>query len=53
MFILLIIVLYKRNIFHCEFVKFSKNLNFVIGFGLMLILTILERWKYHFDKKYN
>lgn len=51
MFILLIIVVRKENIFHCEFIKFDKNLNFVIGFGSVLSFTILERWKYHFDKK--
>lgn len=51
MLTLLIIVLYKGNILHCEFMKFGKNLNFVIGFGQVLIFTILESLKYHFDKK--
>lgn len=37
MFILLIIVLCNGNIFHCEFIKFDKNLNSVIGFSLVCI----------------
>ncbi len=36
MLILLIIVLCKGNILHCEFMKFGKNLNFVIAFWFMV-----------------